>query len=197
MRIIAGTFRGRTLQAPKGSLTRPTTDRVREALMSALISKRSGLEGAIVLDAFAGSGALGLESLSRGASYVEFFETSAQVERVLRSNISSLSLDEASCLVRRRDFLKHPPRKGKQAFDVVFLDPPYSTAPEEILRHIRVLSDTGVLASQALISYEHAKKDDSEIFDLLASLSFDCIFHKFYGDISIHIINSQAKNVDT
>ena len=67
MRIVAGEFKGRRLQAPKGQNTRPTTDRVRESLMSALASARGGFDGAVVLDAFAGSGALGLEALSRGA----------------------------------------------------------------------------------------------------------------------------------
>ncbi len=75
MRIIAGEWRGRPLAAPKGTDTRPTTDRVRESLMSALASERGGFEGAVVLDAFAGSGALGLEALSRGASCAHFFET--------------------------------------------------------------------------------------------------------------------------
>ena len=73
MRIIAGQWRGRTIFAPQGDTTRPTTDRVRESLMSSLASARGGFEGAIVLDAFAGSGALGLEALSRGASFAQFF----------------------------------------------------------------------------------------------------------------------------
>ncbi len=193
MRIIAGTFRGRVLQAPKGSLTRPTTDRVREALMSALVSLRCGFEEAVVLDAFAGSGALGLESLSRQASYVEFFENNTQAQRVLRSNISALNLDESCYALQRRDFLKSPPR-GERVFDVVFLDPPYTTAPDDVLACMRRLFDEGVLARHALVSYEHAKRDDTVIGDISATLSFDCAFHKIYGDTSIHIFTMSTEN---
>ncbi|MDR2721456.1 MAG: RsmD family RNA methyltransferase, partial [Coriobacteriaceae bacterium] len=74
MRIVAGEYKGRVLKAPSGQTARPTTDRVREALMSVLISARGTLDGAVVLDAFAGSGALGLEALSRGAAHVSFCE---------------------------------------------------------------------------------------------------------------------------
>ena len=74
MRIVAGEFRGRSIEAPRGENTRPTTDRVREALMSSLYSLRGGFEGAVVLDAFAGTGALGLEALSRGARSATFYE---------------------------------------------------------------------------------------------------------------------------
>ena len=86
VRIIAGEFKGRVLRAPKGSNTRPTTDRVREALFSALSSARGGFEGAVVLDAFAGSGALSLEALSRGAACAHLFERDrAALERVFRA----------------------------------------------------------------------------------------------------------------
>lgn len=90
MRIIAGEFRGRRLCAPKGQTTRPTTDRVRESLMSALASARGGFEDACVLDAFAGSGALGLEALSRGAACAHFFEKDKQALFALRSNVEAL-----------------------------------------------------------------------------------------------------------
>ena len=92
MRIIAGEFRGRKLDAPRGDGTRPTTDRVRESLMSALVSLRDGLDGAVVLDAFAGSGALSLEALSRGADTAVLCERDRDAAAVIERNISALRL---------------------------------------------------------------------------------------------------------
>ena len=98
MRIVAGDFRGRSIDAPQGSGTRPTTDRVREALMSSLYSLLGGFDGQCVLDAFAGSGALGLEALSRGAEKADFFESNKGAFRTLRSNIAACGIgaDRAS-----------------------------------------------------------------------------------------------------
>lgn len=120
MRIIAGEFRGRPLKSLKGDATRPTTDRVREALMSSLVSARGTLEGARVLDAFAGSGALGLETLSRGAAHVMFCEQGKEAARVVEGNISSLKLSRGRYTLRRGDTFTLPQVKG-QAFDLVFL----------------------------------------------------------------------------
>ena len=109
MRIIAGEFRGRPLKSLKGDATRPTTDRVREALMSSLVSARGTLEGARVLDAFAGSGALGLETLSRGAAHVMFCEQGKEAARVVEGNISSLKLSRGRYTLRRGDKLRDWP----------------------------------------------------------------------------------------
>ena len=103
MRIIAGEFRGRSLKSLKGDETRPTTDRVREALMSSLVSARGTLEGARVLDAFAGSGALGLETLSRGAAHVLFSELGREAARIVESNVTSLKLSRDRYTLRRGD----------------------------------------------------------------------------------------------
>ena len=127
MRIIAGEYKGRQLKAPKGDATRPTADRVREALMSALASARGGFEGAVVLDAFAGSGALGLEALSRGARYAAFCEKDASALRTLQGNIDALGLARERYAALRTDILKNPPRLAAAPFDLVFLDPPYGT----------------------------------------------------------------------
>ena len=99
MRIIAGRFRRRALQAPKGRLTRPTTDRTRESLFG-LIESRFDLEGADVLDLFAGTGALGLEALSRGAQAVTFVEASAGVLRYTRRNAADLGVDDMVKYIR-------------------------------------------------------------------------------------------------
>lgn len=123
MRIIAGEFGGRTLQAPSSRLVRPTAGRVREAWFDILHSE---LNGATVLDLFAGSGALGLEALSRGARCAEFVETDARSLEALKQNIASLGVAGRTA-VHRKDSLRFVAGLGQHAFDVVFADPPYDT----------------------------------------------------------------------
>lgn len=121
MRIIAGRWRGRRIDAPPGRTTRPTTDRVREAWMSAL---QPELAGARVLDLFSGSGALGLEALSRGAAHATFVERSAGALRALRHNIERLDAGAAATVVRA-DALAYVRDVEPLAFDVALADPPY------------------------------------------------------------------------
>lgn len=123
MRIIAGRFRRRTLQAPKGHLTRPTTDRTRESLFD-LVASRRDLEGAEVLDLFAGTGALGLEAMSRGAEAVTFVEQSPQVLKFTRLNAAALEV-ERMCVFLRADAVLYLERYGGPAFDLILADPPY------------------------------------------------------------------------
>jgi len=126
MRVIAGRLGGRRLKAPRGRVTRPTSDRVREALFAML----GDVEGASVLDVFAGTGALGIESLSRGAERAVFIERDAAVASVLRGNLTSLELQAPVAEVRRRDALAalRSARADKETYDLVFIDPPYSQA---------------------------------------------------------------------
>ena len=123
MRIIAGQWKGRRLKPLRGRGVRPTTDRVREAWMSAL---GGTLEGLRVLDLFAGSGALGLEALSRGARHVTFVERAHSALRVLRANVELLEA-EASCTVAEEDVFRYLRRLGAGAFDLALADPPYGT----------------------------------------------------------------------
>lgn len=128
MRIVAGSHRGRQLAAPAGLAVRPTADRTREALFGIVEGGRlSGgalpLTGALVLDAFAGTGALGLEALSRGAREVVFLERSAQALEALRGNVRSLDV-AARCRIVERDVLRPP--AAEAAADLVLLDPPYN-----------------------------------------------------------------------
>lgn len=120
MRIIAGRWRGRKLAAPAGETTRPTADRVREALFSMLTSRLGSLEGLRVLDGFAGSGALGLEALSRGAAHATFVEADAAAVRTLRANVEALSADATILAMPMAQI-----GKAAQAVDLVMLDPPY------------------------------------------------------------------------
>ena len=127
MRVVAGRVGGRRLTAPPGTATRPTSDRVREALFSVL----GPLDGAQVLDLFAGSGALGIEALSRGAARATFVDNAPAAIRAVEANLAALGLaDEAE--VRRQDaraFLRSA-RGGRHEYDLVLLDPPYRLAVE-------------------------------------------------------------------
>ncbi len=122
MRIIAGEFGGRRLALPRDARVRPTADRVREAWMSILAD---ALPGARVLDLFAGSGALGLEALSRGAAAAEFVELNPASLRALEANIAALAVG-GRARVHRGDALRFAERLGPAAYDVAFADPPYN-----------------------------------------------------------------------
>jgi 16S rRNA (guanine(966)-N(2))-methyltransferase RsmD len=126
MRVIAGRLGGRRLKAPKGTVTRPTSDRVREALFAML----GELHGASVLDLFAGTGALGIEALSRGAERAVFVERDASAAKVLHANLEALGLEPGAAEVRRADALAalRSARTRKETYDLIFIDPPYSHA---------------------------------------------------------------------
>jgi 16S rRNA (guanine966-N2)-methyltransferase len=127
MQVIAGHLGGRRLKAPKGTVTRPTSARVREALFAMLGELPAGCS---VLDLFAGTGALGIEALSRGAEHAVFVERDAAVIRVLKDNLGSLGLDSGAAEVRRGDALSalQGARARKETYDLVFIDPPYRQA---------------------------------------------------------------------
>ena len=164
MRIVAGQFKGRAIVPPTGRGTRPTTDRVREALFSALWARLGSFEGVRVLDAFAGSGALGIEALSRGAAFATFVEHDLSALKALRANIASLSLSRTAAEVRAGDtfavctqdaFLS---RAAAAPFSLVMLDPPYALSAAEVAGLLFSLADAGALAPGALVSYEHARE---------------------------------------
>jgi 16S rRNA (guanine966-N2)-methyltransferase len=125
VRVVGGTLGGRRLAAPRGAHTRPTSDRVREALFALL----GDVEGASVLDLFAGSGALGIEALSRGATHGTFVDSAPAAIAAVRRNLADLGLDEAAEAHRAdaRAFLRKARATGRH-YDLVFLDPPYRRA---------------------------------------------------------------------
>ena len=151
MRIIAGRWRSRLIKAPKGLDVRPTTDKVREAWMSAM---GSSLANARVLDLFAGSGALGLEALSRGAASVVFVERAKDSMRSLKENIDTLDAAEV-CTVIRADVLTYLKRLGPDEFDLVVADPPYGDGQAALVAE-RYLSEP--FASQLWL--EHRTGDE-------------------------------------
>jgi len=152
MRVIAGSARGLRLTAPAGMQTRPTGDRVKEALFSIIASRRE-IVGARVLDICAGSGSLGIEALSRGADTCCFIEQDRAVLAVLQKNLIQTRLNsKVECLaLDALKALNQMSRQGK-AFDIVFFDPPYSsdlyTAGPEALSSLSLLSDVGLLVAE-------------------------------------------------
>ena len=152
MRIISGAWRGRALLAPPGESTRPTADRVREALFSMLLSRLGSFEGLRVFDGFAGTGALGLEALSRGAAHATFVERDAAAVKALRSNIAGMKV-AADVIAAPMEAIGTAPR----ACDLILLDPPYGEGLAEpaLLR----LAERGWIAPHALISVETSRKE--------------------------------------
>ena len=155
MRVVGGKWRGRVLLAPKGKATRPTTDRNREALFSMLTS-RLDFEGLRVLDLFAGTGALGLEALSRGAAFTLFVETQAQARAAIRTNVEACAAMGVSKIFRR-DATHLGARQGAP-YDLVFADPPYGKGLGE--QALASLADGDWVSRDALIVVEEDKRSD-------------------------------------
>ncbi len=155
MRIVAGEWRGRSIGAPVGSATRPTSDRVREAVFSAIRSRIGDLAGVRVLDAFAGSGALALEALSRGAAYAVLIEPDRAARESIERNIAALGARSVVSVVSGDAFaLASRPLNGGP-FALLFLDPPYRIVPAQVSGFLDDLSKSGSLAEGALVVYEH------------------------------------------
>jgi 16S rRNA (guanine966-N2)-methyltransferase len=170
VRVVAGEFKGRRLQAPRGRRTRPTADRVREALFSML----GDVSGARVLDLYAGSGALGIEALSRGAESAVFVERDQQALTALRRNLEAVGADAD---VRRQDVLRFLAR-SEGTFDLVFCDPPYDDAPGAA----DALSDAlpGLASERARIVTESDKRNP-------LVLTLPLLVERAYGDTRIAI----------
>ena len=166
MRVVAGAYRGRALVAPEGQATRPTSDRAREALFNVLEHApwSPGIQGLRVMDLFAGSGALGLEALSRGAAFCLFVETDAAARGAIRDNVEALGAKGelfGRTRVHRRDAtdLGVRPSADGPAFELAFLDPPYGQGlGEKTLAH---LLEGGWLAPGALAVFERGA-DEAE-----------------------------------
>ncbi len=159
MRVIAGTLRGRRLVAPKGTTTRPTADRVREALFSRLASL-DALTDAVVIDAFAGAGTLGIEALSRGAARVAFMETDRAALAVLRTNIDALDLSARATILARDSFVALPTAATtSEPCSLLFLDPPYRIDKAQVRGLIESLVVSGGLCAGAVVVWEHDGRD--------------------------------------
>lgn len=158
MRIIAGEWRGRPIIAPKGDTTRPTADRTREALFSMLLSRIGSFEGMIVADLFAGSGALGLEALSRGAAQCLFVEQDKVALDALKSNIAKLGAGEHAKISPQSVLSLGP---TKQALDIILMDPPYLTGSGAVA--LDKLTRLGWVGEATWVSIETARTETVEV----------------------------------
>jgi 16S rRNA (guanine(966)-N(2))-methyltransferase RsmD len=156
VRVIAGAFKSRLLKTLEGKLTRPTSDRLKETLFNLL---QTQLKGRRFLDCFAGSGSIGIEALSRGASYAAFIESSPRASKVIRENLERLGLVLSRDYILLNQAVENGLKILQQAgskFDIVFLDPPYAAAEQypkvlEKLQHYKILND------EAVVIAEHSK----------------------------------------
>jgi 16S rRNA (guanine966-N2)-methyltransferase len=157
-RIIAGTAGGRRLAVPAGQGTRPTSDRAREGLFATVTAIRGTMRGAAVLDLYAGSGAVGLEALSRGAADVLMIEADGRAVRAIRDNIAAVGLPGARVVAGRVErALTRGPGDGPPR-DVVFADPPYATSDDGVSSVLAALLTFGWLAAGAVVAVERATR---------------------------------------
>jgi 16S rRNA (guanine966-N2)-methyltransferase len=158
MRITGGIYRSRTLRAPHGSSTRPTSDRVREGLFG-ILSAAAAIEGRRVLDLYAGTGALALEALSRGASHAVLVESSRSALSALRANVTALGLDDRTRIVAAKVDQAARWLASDGPFDLVFADPPWALIDGgEVARALEGLVGVGALSPDALTILEHAAR---------------------------------------
>lgn len=188
MRIIGGRWRGRYLEAPEGrGVTRPTTDRVREAMASMVLAACGlSLTSLRVLDAFAGSGALGIEMLSRGASSATFIESNRRSAGVVRRNLAQLDIQPSEARVLVGDAFRLAARGAIAGapFQIVLLDPPYATKPQDLAQLIASLVEHASLTKDALVVYERAEQNEALQSPLLTLVS-----SKRYGSTHIDLLS--------
>ncbi|GGX80869.1 16S rRNA (guanine(966)-N(2))-methyltransferase RsmD [Streptomyces hiroshimensis] len=156
-RVIAGVAGGRRLAVPPGTGTRPTSDRAREGLFSTLESLLGTLHGTRVLDLYGGSGAVGLEALSRGAAHVLLVEADARATRTIRENVRTLGLPGAEVRSGKAEQIVAGPPPAAP-YDVVFLDPPYAVTDEALREILLTLRTGGWLAEEALATVERSTR---------------------------------------
>ncbi|WP_329569944.1 16S rRNA (guanine(966)-N(2))-methyltransferase RsmD [Streptomyces sp. NBC_01361] len=158
-RVIAGRAGGRRLSVPPGNGTRPTSDRAREALFSTWQSLLGGdpLDGERVLDLYGGSGAVGLEALSRGAGHALLVEADARAVRTIRENVKSLGLPGAEVRAGKAEQIVHGPAPATP-YDLVFLDPPYAVPDDDLREILLTLASGGWLADEALVTVERSTR---------------------------------------
>jgi 16S rRNA (guanine966-N2)-methyltransferase len=187
MRIVAGRFKGRTLAAPGDAALRPTSDKVRQAAFN--IVEHAGfaanftLEGARAIDLFAGTGALGLEALSRGAKFCLFVEEAAESRAIIRENVEALGLTGAS-KIWRRDAARLGPLDTLAPFDLAFLDPPYRKGL--IAPTLEGLAQGGWLNANALVMAEAA---EDETMPVVAG--YEMLDDRVYGDTRIAFLRGR------
>jgi 16S rRNA (guanine966-N2)-methyltransferase len=176
-RVSAGAAGGRRLAVPPGTGTRPTSDRAREGLFSTWQSLLGGpLDGERVLDLYAGSGAVGLEALSRGAGHTLLVEADARAARIIRENVKSLGLPGAEVRAgKAHQVIQTPPA---EPYDLVFLDPPYAVTDDDLREILLTLRTEGWLAAAALVTVERSTRGG----EFSWPDGFDAIRSRRYGE---------------
>ena len=188
MRIVSGDFRGKTLVAPAGQATRPTSDRARQAIFNILehAAWSKGVREARVIDLFAGSGALGFEALSRGAAFCLFVETDEAARGAIRENVDAMGLFGRT-RVHRRDATDLGQRPGADgpAFDLAFLDPPYARGLGETA--LTKLAEGGWLAPGALVVFERGASEPA-----FEAAGFETLDARDYGAARVHFLRFEG-----
>jgi 16S rRNA (guanine966-N2)-methyltransferase len=179
-RVIAGAAGGRRLAVPPGTATRPTSDRAKEGLFSTLESLRGTLAGARVMDLYGGSGAVGLEALSRGAAHVLLAESDPRAAGTIRENAAAIGLPGAEVRAGRAEKVVAEPLQG-EPYDVVFLDPPYDTADADLREILLTLGAGGWLADDTLVTVERRTRGGE--FDWPAG--FEPLRSRRYGEATL------------
>jgi 16S rRNA (guanine966-N2)-methyltransferase len=192
MRIVSGSFRGKTLAAPQGEATRPTSDRARQAIFNILehAAWSNGVRDVRVIDLFAGSGALGFEALSRGAAFCLFVETDAAARGAIRDNVETLGTKGelfGRTRIHRRDATDLGPRPGSDGppFDLVLLDPPYAKGLGE--RALAELAGGGWLAPGAAVMFERGADEPDPVVP-----GFELLDARRYGAAKVVFLKAAA-----
>jgi 16S rRNA (guanine(966)-N(2))-methyltransferase RsmD len=195
MRIIAGSYRSRTLEAPPGMSTRPTSDRLRETLFNVLAPR---IQAAAFLDLYAGSGSVGLEALSRGAARVVFVERAPAALKILNGNLARLGISGGARVYKKSvsAFLRSAsgPNPKPERYEVVFLDPPYDAA-QEYADTLGLLGGTaaGILAQGALVVAEHRRKQ--KLGEQYGKLKRTRLLEQGDAALSFYVLETDARAV--
>lgn len=191
MRIISGRWGGRRIDAPRGRQTRPTSDRAREGIFSAVYSLLGDLDGLHVLDLYAGSGALGLEALSRGAADCVFVESDARAASTIEQNLRSLGAAPTEARVVKAQVERVAAASGQwSAAALLLADPPYRIEPSEFSQVLEVLASAGSLGVGALAVFEHSAGTE-----VVWPSGFTSCFDRRYGDTTVSFATYEGETV--
>ncbi|MDR0951227.1 MAG: 16S rRNA (guanine(966)-N(2))-methyltransferase RsmD [Candidatus Ancillula sp.] len=193
MRVISGKFKGQKILTPQSSLTRPTQDRVKESLFQ-LLEHRGYLENSAILDLFAGSGALAIESLSRGALSADLIDKSSEANKVIKANVRNLKIMGYVHLWQKDAdvYLSQIGKMQNKQYDVIFIDPPYDFSDEKIFQIVKKINDSKLLKTQegerGIIVIE---RDSRSLVDVLLSRinQIKNIEKKRYSDTSVFLVD--------